>query len=107
MSEVFRPISNTPPDTVINTIKFYGRMIIDLQIFTIFKDLKKTVVSFEGNILDIGCGLSPYKFLLKTGGGHDISALILWMQINLIIKIQASHLLMAKKFPSRMTSLMG
>ena len=40
-------------------------MILDLQILTIFSDIKKTVPKFTGNVLDIGCGDSPYKFLLN------------------------------------------
>lgn len=39
-------------------------MILDLQILTIYRHLKKTVPSFKGNVLDVGCGQSPYKFLL-------------------------------------------
>ncbi len=41
-------------------------MLLDFQILTIFKDVKKEITSYNGNILDIGCGQSPYKFLLNT-----------------------------------------
>ena len=41
MSEKFQPISNTPPIGFAGKIKFYGRMLLDLQILTIFKDVKK------------------------------------------------------------------
>ena len=65
MNEQFQPISNTPPTGLIGRIKFYGRMLLDLQILTIYKDVKKRLPAYKGNILDIGCGQSPYKFLLN------------------------------------------
>jgi SAM-dependent methyltransferase len=65
MSEKFQPVSNTPPVGFAGKIKFYGRMLLDLQILTIYKDVKKTLPNFSGKVLDIGCGQSPYKFLLN------------------------------------------
>lgn len=65
MSEKFQPISNTPPIGIAGKLKFYGRMLLDLQILTIYKDVKRNLPSYTGNVLDIGCGQSPYKFLLK------------------------------------------
>jgi len=41
-------------------------MLLDLQILTIFKDVKKNLPGYKGNVLDIGCGQSPYKFLLNN-----------------------------------------
>lgn len=67
MAEGFRPYSNTPPNSFSGKIKFYGRMLLDLQILTIYRDIKKTIPSFKGNVLDVGCGQSPYKFLLNAG----------------------------------------
>ena len=66
MSEQFQPISNTPPEGLSGKIKFYGRMFLDLQILTIFKDVKKYLPHYSGNVLDIGCGQSPYRFLLNS-----------------------------------------
>jgi ubiquinone/menaquinone biosynthesis C-methylase UbiE len=65
MSEGFRPVNHTPPDSFAGKLKFYGRMILDLQILTIYKDISQTIPFYNGNILDVGCGQSPYKFLLK------------------------------------------
>lgn len=65
MAEGFRPFSNTPPDSFFGKMKFYGRMVLDLQILTIYRHIKKTVPQFKGNVLDVGCGQSPYKFLLN------------------------------------------
>lgn len=66
MSEQFQPISNTPPTSFAGKIKFFGRMILDLQILTIFRDVKENTSLFKGNVLDVGCGQSPYKFLLNA-----------------------------------------
>ena len=65
MPEGYRPINHTPPDSLMGKLKFYGRMTLDLQILTIYKDIKATVPAFKGNVLDVGCGQSPYKFLLN------------------------------------------
>ena len=65
MSEQFQPISNTPPIGFSGKLKFYGRMLLDLQILTIYKDVRKYLPHYKGNVLDIGCGQSPYKFLLN------------------------------------------
>jgi ubiquinone/menaquinone biosynthesis C-methylase UbiE len=70
VTEKFQPISNTPPVGFTGKVKFYGRMLLDLQILTIYKDIKKVIPAFSGNILDIGCGQSPYKFLLKKEQTH-------------------------------------
>ena len=76
-AEDFRPVSNTPPENISGFLKFYGRMVLDLQICTIYRDVKKTIPAFEGKVLDIGCGQSPYRFLLnrnKTSySGIDIA----------------------------------
>lgn len=65
MSEQFQPISNTPPTGFKGKLKFYGRMLLDLQILTIFRDVKKILPTYKGEVLDIGCGQSPYRFLLQ------------------------------------------
>lgn len=77
MTEQFQPISNTPPSGFTGKLKFYGRMLLDLQILTIFKDIKKELPAYKGNVLDIGAGQSPYKFLLDPAAtryyGIDIA----------------------------------
>ena len=65
MAEKFRPVSNTPPETLTGKIKFYGRMLLDLQLITIYRAVKKELPTYKGEVLDIGCGHSPYNFLLN------------------------------------------
>lgn len=74
--ESFRPVPNTRSDTALGKLKFYGRMLLDLQILTIFRDIRKFMPALSGEVLDVGCGQSPYKFLLDgsrtTYHGIDI-----------------------------------
>jgi SAM-dependent methyltransferase len=76
--EKFQPVSNIAPTNLRNKIKFYGRMFLDLQILSIYRDIKKVIPAFKGNILDIGCGDGPYKHLLNAKAtkyyGIDIAA---------------------------------
>jgi len=77
MTEGFRPVSNTPPADFTGKLKFHGRMVLDLQILTIYRDLKTELPSFTGDILDVGCGQSAYKHLLPETAkyfGIDIVA---------------------------------
>ncbi|MFN8308889.1 MAG: class I SAM-dependent methyltransferase [Chitinophagales bacterium] len=64
MTEGFRPVSNTRDQSFIGQLKFYGRMLLDLQILTIFRAVKRELPHYSGNVLDVGCGQSPYRFLL-------------------------------------------
>ncbi len=63
--EGFKPIKHEPPTNFVRKVKFYGRMLLDLQILTIYSDIKKELPLFRGEILDIGCGQSPYRYLLN------------------------------------------
>lgn len=77
MPEGFRPVSNTPPDSPLGKLKFRGRMILDLQILTIYRDVKAAIPSFTGDVLDVGCGQSAYKHMLGKDAkyfGIDIVA---------------------------------
>ncbi len=69
-TESFRPVSNTPPTTRVGKVKFYGRMLLDLQVSTVYRDLRRHLPGFQGNVLDVGCGQSPYRFLLDDKRTH-------------------------------------
>ena len=66
MSESFRPIRNSPPVGLTGTIRFFGRMLLDLQVLTVYLDLRRVLPHLTGDILDVGCGESPYRFLLDA-----------------------------------------
>ena len=66
IEEGFKPIKHEPPTTLFGKIKFFGRMVLDLQILTIYSDIKDELPKFKGKVLDIGCGQSPYRYLLNA-----------------------------------------
>ena len=66
IEEGFKPIKHEPPTTLPGKIKFFGRMLLDLQILTIYTDIKNELPEFKGKVLDIGCGQSPYRYLLNA-----------------------------------------
>jgi ubiquinone/menaquinone biosynthesis C-methylase UbiE len=65
MKEGFKPLPNFPSNGVFPTIINTIRMVFDLQLLTIVKDVKREFPKFHGDILDIGCGDSPYRVFLK------------------------------------------
>jgi ubiquinone/menaquinone biosynthesis C-methylase UbiE len=77
MSESFQPISNTRENSFLGLLKFYGRSILDFQFLTIYQSVSKALPQFRGKVLDVGCGQSPYRFLLNkketTYFGIDIN----------------------------------
>lgn len=64
-SEGFRPIRNAAPTSTAGWIQFHVRMLADLQLLTIYRDLSRVLPTFTGAVLDVGCGDSPYRFLLR------------------------------------------
>jgi SAM-dependent methyltransferase len=65
MKETFKPVPHHPPTGFFYSAVFYIRCAVDFQLCTIFKHLKKQLPDYRGKVLDIGCGNSPFKFLLN------------------------------------------
>ena len=63
--EDFKPIKNDPPVDFISKIKFLLRLLLDFQTLTLYNDLRKFLNDKKGNLLDIGCGNSPYEHLVN------------------------------------------
>jgi len=40
-------------------------MLLDLQVLTVYRELRRRLPSYRGEVLDVGCGQSPYRFLLN------------------------------------------
>jgi len=66
MNEKFQPLAHTPPVGVIGSLKFYLRVLLDLQVSSVFSFLRRASKEVSGNILDVGCGQSPYAFLFDN-----------------------------------------
>jgi len=41
-------------------------MLLDLQLLTIYRHVSRQLPTWKGNVLDLGCGHSPYRFLLDA-----------------------------------------
>lgn len=63
--ENYKPKAHTPPDSFFNTIRFYIRLILDLQVISVYRHIKSFLRKTNGNLMDLGCGESPYRFLVN------------------------------------------
>ncbi|OJI07244.1 MAG: hypothetical protein COX02_01790 [Candidatus Vogelbacteria bacterium CG22_combo_CG10-13_8_21_14_all_37_9] len=64
--ENFKPKAHTPPKGLFNSIRFNLRLLIDLQVVSVYRHVKLFLKGASGNLLDLGCGESPYHFLVKN-----------------------------------------
>jgi ubiquinone/menaquinone biosynthesis C-methylase UbiE len=64
-TESYKPKAHTPPVGFFNTIRFYLRLILDLQVVSVYRYMKQFLKDANGNLLDLGCGESPYRFLVN------------------------------------------
>ncbi|MCX5713195.1 MAG: class I SAM-dependent methyltransferase [Candidatus Omnitrophica bacterium] len=62
--EAWQPLPNVAPDNLKNRTLFYLRLFLDLEVFTTYWDVRKAAKRFKGNVLEIGCGLQPYRHLM-------------------------------------------
>jgi SAM-dependent methyltransferase len=65
-NERFRPIAHHAPAGLVNTVLFYIRLLVDFQFCTIYRQIKKILPFYKGNVLDVGCGNSPFRFLVNN-----------------------------------------
>ena len=63
--ENFRPKAHKPPIGFFNTIRFNVRLLIDFQVNSVHLHVKIFLKKVTGNLLDLGCGESPYRFLVN------------------------------------------
>lgn len=62
MNEVFQP----KPVKMNNPLMFRIRCVFDLQLLTIFEQLKIEIPKLRGGVVDVGAGESPWRFLLNS-----------------------------------------
>ena len=63
--EDFRPKAHTPPSGLFTSIRYSIRLIMDLQVISVYRHVKPFLQKASGNLLDLGCGESPYRFLVN------------------------------------------
>ncbi len=64
-AEAFKPKANNPPVSLLNTLRFYLRLCLDMQMRSAFGQMKHFLGKTKGKLLDVGCGESPYRFLMQ------------------------------------------
>ena len=51
-------------------LRFAARLSMDLQVRSVHRDMRKFLPSLAGDVLDVGCGQSPYRHLLGPGARY-------------------------------------
>jgi ubiquinone/menaquinone biosynthesis C-methylase UbiE len=64
MPEDFQPFAHQSAGGLWNKIILFIRLILDFQFQTTYLFLKNNLRFVKGNIIDVGCGNSPFKHLL-------------------------------------------
>lgn len=62
--EAWKPLPHVPPDSMIHAFLFRMRLFFDPEVGTVYRDLKKAFKETAGKVLEVGCGLQPYRHLL-------------------------------------------
>ena len=62
--EDFKPRRHLPPTGFFNAIRFTVRLMVDVQVVSVYRHVKSFLPAVRGKLLDAGCGESPYRFLL-------------------------------------------
>lgn len=64
-NEGLPPVANTPPgDTVIGKARFLLRSLLDMQVASVYRDLRPWLEERSGTLLEVGCGAQPYRYLV-------------------------------------------
>lgn len=59
MTEGFKPLAVTSPAD--NPVAFAFRCLLDVQLLTISRFLRRHIPSWRGRVLDVGAGESPWR----------------------------------------------
>lgn len=77
MCEQFQPPPHIGPETMVGWLLFRLRLLVDFQVRTVYRDVKFFLSSRQGTVLDVGCGICPYRHLVIQNGceyiGIDIA----------------------------------
>jgi SAM-dependent methyltransferase len=70
MEEQFKPVPHSAPTGWSSRVKFASRLLLDFQVRTVHRHVQAFLSGLTGNILDLGCGQSPYRHLLDPGANY-------------------------------------
>jgi SAM-dependent methyltransferase len=63
--ENIRPPPNCYADNAAGQLRFILRLLFDLRVSSVVRDLKPILGTATGRVLEVGCGLQPYRFMLS------------------------------------------
>jgi SAM-dependent methyltransferase len=63
LTEAFQPVAVRPPGD--NRALFALRCLVDLQLLTVFRFLRRELPNCRGRVLDVGAGQAPWRALLS------------------------------------------
>ncbi len=69
MSEAFQPVAVRPPEE--NRLLFWVRCLVDLQLLTIYRFLRRPLGACRGRVLDVGAGEAPWRNLMGSGVEYE------------------------------------
>ena len=62
--EGFQPPVHWAPTTPVRRLRYGARLLLDLQTNSIERHVREHFAGFNGRLLDVGCGNSPFRHLL-------------------------------------------
>ncbi len=66
--EKFHPEPNLPPGgTLWGKTRFFVRLLLDLQVSSVLRQLRPWLAKRTGLLLEVGCGAQPYRHLVPAG----------------------------------------
>jgi SAM-dependent methyltransferase len=62
------PVANMPPGkTYSGKVLFLVRSLLDMQVGSVYRDLRPWLKERSGTLLEVGCGAQPYRYLVPEG----------------------------------------
>lgn len=62
--EGFKPLPHLAPRGIVARSQFAARLMLDLQVRSVHRHMRRFLPGLSGKVLDVGCGQSPYRHLL-------------------------------------------
>ena len=64
--EFWQPLPHVPPNTLRNKALFLTRLFFDFEVLTTYRDVKRFLKGITTTVLEVGCGLQPYRHLVPS-----------------------------------------
>jgi SAM-dependent methyltransferase len=64
VKETWQPLPHVAPVGFKNSLLFYLRLLCDFWVSVVYKDVKEFLKNTDNSVLEVGCGLKPYRHLV-------------------------------------------